>query len=774
MPRGRGAGEPPGGADMIAQLLQILNADNYAFNIHALPTFITSLAILLLGLFVLVRERGSRVSVLFFLTTLTIMVWQLAFSLMYCAVNGQVAFLWAKIAYLSVPLIPAVICHFSVVVLGVHQRAKTLLWVGWCGSLLVLALDITTHGLIDAVYRHWWGFYPRYSWLGLPFLAFFFYMMVASLHLYWTEYWQARPGRRKSRIRLFFFAFAIAYLGSIDFQGKLGQNIYYPIGFVPIFAFVVVTAWTIWRYRLVDLTPSFAAGEILETMEGAVLVTDTEGRIRVVNRAACALLGYIAPELSDKPIATIITLSDGGTSGRPDVRARNGEFRDRLMTWHAKNGQVVDVRVSSSTVVDRDRHPVGMVYVAMDITELKRAQEALRKAYDDLEVKVKERTAELASANAELSKLDQMKSDFIATVSHELRTPLTAVKTAVDLLVNKEAGALNEHQDRFLSIAARNIRRLAMMINDLLDFSKIEAGKLELRFSDTDITTVIKQVVATYQAQAQAGSIRLQMQCDEALPAIYGDPDRLEQVLGNLVGNALKFTPKGGQVAVSAHAKEGVIEVRVADTGIGIPPEQQKHVFDRFYQVGDSLTKSTVGTGLGLSIVKELVEAHGGTIWVESEVGKGSHFIFTLYPSSSEMLGATILHSRLRQLPNNVSHSVFLVELKDGGPRSGQPDRAAADARAVEQLGRSLRAILPRSRDQVIPLPKHRRVIILLPEAPNEGSQVVRKKIEQELSSHPVVLDGSPIPFPTLLGPVTYPDHGKTAVELIQAAERGR
>jgi PAS domain S-box-containing protein len=721
------------------------------------------LAIFLLGLFVLVRERGSRISVLFLATTLAVMVWQLAFSWMYCATDGQVAFVWAKIAYVSVPLIPAVICHFTVVVLGVSQRAKALLWTGWIGSLSFLALDMTTNGLIDGVYRQWWGFYPKYSWLGLPFLAFFFYMMVASLYLYWTEYWRAKPGQRKTRIRMLFISFAIAYLGSVDFQVQQG-HIIYPFGFIPIFGFVVVTAWTIWRHRLVDLTPSFAAAQILNTMDGAVLVSDADGSIRVINRAACALLGYKAPELLDVPVSTIIRPSGDSRIDQTSHAHREG-FRNRVMTWPTKAGRHVDVRVSSAAIVDQDQRPVGMVYVALDITELKQAQDALRTAYDSLELKVQERTAALAHANEELNKLDQMKSDFIATVSHELRTPLTAIKNAVDLLVNKEAGPLTNHQDRFLTIAARNIRRLSTMINDILDFSKIEAGKLELRFSEVNLGGVMKQVIATYQAQAQTGAVRLQMYCDQDLPSVYADPDRLEQVLGNLVGNALKFTPKGGQITITARTDQAAVEVHVADTGVGIAPEHQTHLFERFYQVGDSLTKSTVGSGLGLAIVQELVEAHGGAIRVESEVGKGSDFIFTLHSSSSAMVRAIALESRLRRLPPDAPHSVLVVTLRNG---------AAVSASTMEALGTRLRSITTRNRDEMIPLPALHTMVIVLPETPKAGAIAVRKKIEQALSGQPLDLTGALISSVAVWGPATSPDDGETGLQLIQAAERIR
>jgi PAS domain S-box-containing protein len=737
------------------------NPDNYALNIHALPTFVTSLAIAVLGLFVVVRERGSRISILFLATTLTIMVWQFAFSWMYCATDGQVAFIWAKIAYLSVPLIPAVICHFTVVVLGVSQRTKALVWTGWIGSLSFLVGDLVTNGLIDGVYRQWWGFYPKYSWLGLPFLAFFFYMMVASLYLYWTEYWRAKPGQRKTRIRMLFISFAIAYLGSVDFQVQQG-HIVYPFGFIPIFAFVVVTAWTIWRYRLVDLTPSFAAAQILSTMDGAVLVADVDGHIRVANRAASALLGYRSSELSDMSVASIIRPAGEGRGDESGGARREG-FRNRVMRWPTKAGRDVDVRVSAAAILDQDQRPAGMVYVALDISELRQAQDALRTAYDSLELKVQERTAELAHANAELNKLDQMKSDFIATVSHELRTPLTAIKNAVDLLVNKEAGPLTNHQDRFLNIAARNIRRLSTMINDILDFSKIEAGKLELRFAEVHLAGVIKQVLATYQAQAQTGAVRLQMECDQDMPAVYGDPDRLEQVMGNLVGNALKFTPKGGQITLTAHRDHESIEVRVADTGVGIAPAHQVHLFERFYQVGDSLTKSTVGSGLGLAIVKELVEAHGGAIRVESEVDKGSTFIFTLQASSSPMVRAIAVDSRLRRLPPDVAHSVLVVTFRNG---------AGVSPGTLEALCEGLRAVTTRGRDELIPLPALQTVVIMLPETPKAGAVAVRKKIDQALSDPQGTLAGILNSSVTVRGPATCPDDGETGLQLIRAAEQ--
>jgi hypothetical protein len=246
---------------------------------------------------------------------------------------------------------------------------------------------------------------------------------------------------------------------------------------------------------------------------------------------------------------------------------------------------------------------------------------------------------------------------------------------------------------------------------------------------------------------------------------VYADPDRLEQVLGNLVGNALKFTPKGGQITLTARTDQATIEVHVADTGVGIAPEHQAHLFERFYQVGDSLTKSTVGSGLGLAIVKDLVEAHGGAIRVESEVNKGSDFIFTLHTSSSAMVRAIALESRLRRLPPDAPHSVLVVTLRSG---------TAVSPKALEDLGARLRSVTTRSRDEMIPLPALHTIVVVLPETPKAGAIAVRKKIEQALLGQQRDLDGTPISAVALWGPATSPDDGETGAELIQAVERIR
>ncbi|MCM8800536.1 MAG: ATP-binding protein [Candidatus Omnitrophica bacterium] len=227
--------------------------------------------------------------------------------------------------------------------------------------------------------------------------------------------------------------------------------------------------------------------------------------------------------------------------------------------------------------------------------------------------------------------IDQMKSDFISVVSHELRTPLTALKGAIDNLLDGIAGELNQIQKECLLVSKRNIDRLNRMISELLDISRIEAGKIQINKQPTDITGLINEVLRLFQDMAEASGIILGAEIASDLPKINLDPDKITQVLTNLVGNAVKFTPAGGRITVRAGVLKDFIQVDVIDTGLGIPHQDLEKIFDKFYQVsrlGGSRTPK--GTGLGLPICKGIVERHGGRIWVESELGKGSKFSFTL------------------------------------------------------------------------------------------------------------------------------------------------
>jgi signal transduction histidine kinase len=222
-----------------------------------------------------------------------------------------------------------------------------------------------------------------------------------------------------------------------------------------------------------------------------------------------------------------------------------------------------------------------------------------------------------------------MRSDFISHVSHELRTPLAAIVGSVKLILDGRAGPLSETQERLLNVVERESDRLIRLVNDILDLAKLEAGRTNLDSQEVDLTSVIAEAVEAIAPLAEAKSIRLESATEHLHGMIECDPSLVRQVLQNLIGNAIKFTPEGGRVRIEAETNDVAVEVRVIDTGIGIPRDKWEAVFNKFEQVGQH--KGPIkGTGLGLAICRQIIERHGGRIAVESEEGEGSTFYFTL------------------------------------------------------------------------------------------------------------------------------------------------
>ena len=237
---------------------------------------------------------------------------------------------------------------------------------------------------------------------------------------------------------------------------------------------------------------------------------------------------------------------------------------------------------------------------------------------------------ELARKNEELTHLDQLKSDFMATMSHELRTPLTSIIGYSDMLLSGMTGELNEKQSAFVDSILKGGEALLNLINDILDLTKIEAGRLELNREPVDLRAALLGVLPVVKPRAQDKRIRISTFLPTDLPLVWADPGKLNQILLNLLTNGIKYTHENGSVSVEARTVDELVEIWVNDTGIGIAKEDQDKVFQRFTQIDSSATRSQGGTGLGLAIVTELVELHGGTIRVQSKLGKGSSFIFTM------------------------------------------------------------------------------------------------------------------------------------------------
>jgi signal transduction histidine kinase len=241
---------------------------------------------------------------------------------------------------------------------------------------------------------------------------------------------------------------------------------------------------------------------------------------------------------------------------------------------------------------------------------------------------LEQRAQNLAEAYAELKKADRVKDEVVQNVSHELRMPLTFVKSYVELLLDGDAGPLTEEQRAYLEIVSQKTNLVTKLVSDIMMLQQAE--QLPAKREAIELGTLIHQSVQGCTAAARETRVDLVAHVPDDLPLIAGDAERLQQVFDNLLGNAIKFSPNGGQVVVAAQDIGPVVQVSVADQGIGIPRDQQGRIFERFYQIDGSIRRRFGGSGLGLAIVKQIVEAHNGRIWVESEPGLGSTFYFTI------------------------------------------------------------------------------------------------------------------------------------------------
>jgi PAS domain S-box-containing protein len=355
---------------------------------------------------------------------------------------------------------------------------------------------------------------------------------------------------------------------------------------------------------------------IVESAPLGVNVCDLDGRVIETNQTLREMLGYSAEELHGMSWVELT---------HPDDLARDLELFRELVEGKRdyyqiekrdlrKDGSPLWVRLTVSAVRNDHNELEFTLAMVEDITQ--------RKEIDS----ERERLLEQERANnARLRELDRLKDTFVASVSHELRTPLTSISGFLQLIQDGLAGETTEEQRRCLAIAGRNADRLHRLIGDLLFVAQMDAGQFALEPTQVDLRTLAAECLESIRPRAMQAGVEVVLEGD-AVAGFQGDPSRLTQLLDNLVSNAIKFSSKGGQVAVRTTAENGNVVLEVADQGIGIPAEQQRHLFQRFFRGSNASESAIQGTGIGLSIVKAIVDAHGGSIAVESREGAGTIF----------------------------------------------------------------------------------------------------------------------------------------------------
>ncbi|MBN2389640.1 MAG: GAF domain-containing protein, partial [Anaerolineae bacterium] len=409
---------------------------------------------------------------------------------------------------------------------------------------------------------------------------------------------------------------------------------------------------------------------ILEGIADGVMVADEHGKVILFNAAAERILSISREQALGRPQDGILGLY--GSAAREWLaqidhwRQNPGAYGTEEFLVHRMEVGRRFVSVHLSPVVSPSQEFLGVVSVFRDITS---------------EVEA-----------------DRAKSDFVSTVSHELRTPMTSIVGYVDLVLMGATGALSDMQRDFLKRVKSNAERLTTLVNDLLDISRIETGRVVLQLAPVAVEDIVKQVEDLMQPKVEEKEQRLYTVLPAGLPRVYGDRDRLAQILTNIVGNAYKYTPVGGEIGIHAYVRDAKMYVAVSDTGIGIATENQKKLFSRFYRVDDDPAVYEVsGTGLGLAISLSLIQMHGGNISLDSVLGKGSIFTFSV-PLAEDEPAADVGMPPSR-IAGEAQATVLVVE----------DDRESADLLKLMLQREDIEFLTARSGDQALHMAREKR-----------------------------------------------------------------
>jgi signal transduction histidine kinase len=605
------------------------------------------------------RYRSTRLGQTFLVLMFALVWWSLAVVMEYLSPGLPAKILWMKMSYFGITVIPVAWLVFT---LRYTDRGKwltrrniallsimpviTLIMV-WTDSIHHLMwraiwLETSLSPPVDAVtHNAWFYVYAVYA-----------YSLLLLGILYLVGLFRQATGIYRRQAGTLLLAALVPWVGNLLYIAGVGP--FAVVDPTPL-AFAITGAaffWGMSRFQLMDIMP-IAYDTILRSMLDAAIVLDNRQRIVELNPAARKLIGRERAEVIGQPYNRVLP----GQAGLLELYSGMTETKALIALGEGQGLRYFEVSI---TPLSAPQHPGGHLVILHDDTEglqaeiaarerailetelnerrqaadeLARLNEELRSLNLHLETKVEERTRQLEETASLAQASSRAKSEFLASMSHELRTPLTAIIGFSQVLNEQYFGSLNDKQAEYVRDILDSGKHLLALISDILDLSKIEAGKLELEISGVIIADLLQNSLVMIKEKALMHGISLEIQLGEAIDGteIVADERRLKQVMFNLLSNAAKFTPDGGAIRVEARKEGKELIVSVSDTGIGMTPQEQKRLFEKFYQASGGIRDKTPGTGLGLAITKSIVDKHGGRVWMESEgLNKGSRFTFTL------------------------------------------------------------------------------------------------------------------------------------------------
>jgi PAS domain S-box-containing protein len=597
------------------------------------PPYIWPLLIAIVAsitIMVVVWPRRPGLGVMpFMVLMVAVTLWCLGNILEFLVVDLSTKFLFIRLDYISITIVPAAWLVFVLEYTGrerwVTRRnlyllaiqpilVQLLVWTDGYHHQFWTSRHLTTSGsyvIAEVTYGPAFWAHGAYSYL----------LILAGTVLLIQAFFRAPELYRGQMNWLLAGTFA-PWIGNMMYLS--GVNPFPHVDLTPL-AFSITglaMGWSLYRYRLLDIVP-VARNVVIEGMSDAVIVIDAQDRVIDANPATIQLLGLTRnSDLIGRRLTDAVSQYEAVIAQFREAEEARTEI---AIGEDSANKRYFDLRISP--LRRQGEKLTGRLVMLHEITRRKQTEEQIRAQNEALV----QANRDLDVAREQAEEANRLKSEFLATISHELRTPLNSVIGYSDLLLTGLSGELNEKQRDYVQRSLSNGERLLNLINELLDLSKIEAGRLELVSHPFSVDELMNGAKGRMQGLADRKELELVAQRDPDLPdTLEGDAKRLEQIIVNLAGNAIKYTEKG---RVEIHLKRISPEqwaIVVSDTGIGIPPHAVEYIFDKFRQVDSSTHRQYQGTGLGLSIVRELTQLMRGTVHIESEVNKGSTFTVKL------------------------------------------------------------------------------------------------------------------------------------------------
>jgi PAS domain S-box-containing protein len=530
------------------------------------------------------------------------------------------------------------------------MAGKILVFLTFISAIIMAYNSALTNLVFDSVRTSPFGYHAG---LGEFYLALGIYSLIIVMQqaiVLWYTRTTSKDKRKKEMALILFNGLLMAAAISAFFDVILPLFGYYIHSSVPVgtTGFILIFAYVMARFGLLVVAPSQLANDILATMPDMMVFIDQNNSISMINNKMLNELGYTKQELVGR-VFSIIFCREEEAQGLIDDAGKKGKIELSRIMVKKKDGATIPVELEATIIKDRFNKEIGYLMIFRDISrvdelissqknnilELTKTKERMLSILEDtVEARdmAKKRSEELAVAVENLKGVDKMKNEFLSVISHELRTPLTPIIGYISMFQEETFGKLGPEYMKNAGIIRKESERLLDLINNLLDISRLEQGaSIQLAKKPLSMQAMINELKEVMQAQFDSMKITVDIDVPPDLPVLMADPIKIRRVMTNLLGNALKYVPKGGAVKIVATREDGSVKIQVIDNGIGIAKENFEKLFERFFQVDTSSTRSAGGVGLGLSIAKGIIEAHGGRIWVESEgLGKGSRFCFTL------------------------------------------------------------------------------------------------------------------------------------------------